>query len=68
MGDDRRVVPLPRGVHHTEGERRALQRGAEPGPGEGGVALPLTPRREVIGAHRGGETGLFRLLHGGKQS
>ncbi len=45
---DRRVVPLPGRRDDAERQPRGLQRGAEPAPGESGLALPHAPRREVV--------------------
>ena len=67
LGDDRRVVALAGRVDDAERQRGGLQRGAEPRPGEPGVALPLAPRREVVRGHRGVEAGLLGALHRGQQ-
>jgi hypothetical protein len=67
LGDDRRVVALTRRVDDAERQARRLQGGAQPGPGEGRLALPLAPGREVVGAHGGGEADLLRQLGGGDE-
>src|SRR5204863_2407848 len=53
LRDDRRVVALTGGVDDPEAEPRRRESGAEPRPGESGLALPHAPRLEMVGAHRG---------------
>jgi hypothetical protein len=67
LGDDRRVVALTGRVDDAERQARGLQRRAQPGPGEGRLALPLAPRREVVRAHGCGEADLLGQLGGGDE-
>ena len=62
LGDDRGVVALPGGVDDAERQAGRGQRGAEEGPGEAGLSLPLAPRAEVVRGHGGGEAGLLGVL------
>ena len=62
LGDDHRVVPLAGGVDRAERQAGGGQRRAQPGPGEPGVALPGGPRLNMVRAHGGIESCLFRVL------
>ena len=62
LGDDRRVVALPRRIDDAERNIRRRQGGTEERPGEARLALAFAPRAEVVRGHAGGEAGLLSLL------
>ena len=63
LGDHRRVVALPGRVDDAERQRGRLHAAPQPGPREAGLALPLAPGGEVVGAHRALEAGRLGLAH-----
>src|SRR5690606_42011912 len=65
--DDGRMVALPGGVDDAEREGGGLHGGSQPGPGEAGMTLPLTPGCKVVAAHGSGESCALSVLHGIQQ-